>query len=138
MRNETAESDTVKKPSYDGRLHYQKTLNDLMQQLHFSAINNDYDMWLKVARCVMNWINGFIKGTHLHDLKERINNGKHLLSLYKNKRISSIKLENELNDLNEKLMNYSKYLLLPLADDDDDTFLDMEEFDRQFEKESGL
>lgn len=134
MENENqlgnGKTEDYKKPGYDGRLIYHKTIQDYLGMIRIMSFSQNLEGWIRSLQSFYDLIHPFIKSddrielrTKLNKLRKKIYNCKLVESTDKNFRdLINYQYSQELHEITSELFLSARDLLLPLSGADDDSF----------------
>ena len=128
--------EAYKKVSYDGRLQYYEVLKKHMSVLAEICTAGDHKTWVRVLAAMASLVKSFMKKEEAEQIQSMINECYDaVLSFPNNSRIRGFsilekKLDQKLQQTQDKLYYFIKPMLVPVGEEEDDEF-DIEKFMRE-------
>jgi hypothetical protein len=139
MQEENLNNDkfSVEKPSYDARLAYYAHLKIIMDTIFIARMNNKYNSWFEVLDHWFAFGSPYFKENDLEEIENKIKKIEGLLEKLDNinSRTNGYglivkQLKDNLRATQRKLFMSSKFMLLPIKEDDEGYEIDFNEFDK--------
>lgn len=132
------EANSFQKPTFDARIKFYEELFSLMQQSRILATMGEHRSWFRSLRLITNKVAPFITPKERQELTDMVKNAKNKVDRLTAGRFStasarenfSIMVDNDLMELDAKIHDAAKRLMLPLQELETGEF-DMERFMRE-------
>ena len=116
------------KPIYDGRLHYQKNLNNLIENIQLAQLSDNYGLCIKLIKIVAYYIKKWVNNKEYDKLIQEWNCINKTYSIIK---LNTIKCDvNDLEQIHDKIDELAGkliYLASPLLMQSSSNEMDMSE-----------